>query len=108
MSQIRSYYQGDTVRVGITIDQLGTQVNPTNGVKVTIVDSAGADMVTAQAATQGQYDEDNSTTTGQYYFDYELASDEVAGLARVEFNIDPAGALEGNKVFEQMFKVIAT
>lgn len=107
MSQIRSYYQGEGVVCGITVrNKLGEQTNPDNGVDFTLIDSGGNIIVDAQACTQGQYDEDNDNTTGQYFYPHELASDAELLLWQARFNVDPGGTVEGNKVFEQFFKVI--
>ncbi len=104
---IRAHYQGEAIQLGITIFLLGVQTNPSNGVKITLIDPAGGTEVDAQAMTQGQYDEDNSTTTGQYFYIFNSDTDDVVGFWRAEFDIDPAGTNPGRKIKKEMFKMIA-
>ena len=102
---IRSYPRGSTVVIGVTVkNKLGVQANPTNGVQVASITRKGAapasGAITNEACTQGQYDEDNDTATGQYFYEWQSTADDQPGRYIATLTIDPGAALKGVETVE--------
>lgn len=102
---IESYSRGSAVVIGVTVkNKLGVQTNPTNGVSVTSILRKGAapvsGAVTDAACTQGQYDEDNDTATGQYSYTWQSATTDLPGRYVATLTIDPSGTYQGIETVE--------
>lgn len=106
---VRDFYKGDTISLGITIKtKLGVHTNPTNGVKVTVIDPVGTTIIDNVAATQDRYNENDTSTAGQFFYLFESADSHTTGNWRVDFLIDDSGTFEGLKVYNPLFRLLPT
>ena len=109
---VNDFNRGDTIVLGITIkDKLGARTNPTNGVKCRVINAAdgttaGDTESTWKALTQGRYNEEDTSTAGQYFYNLESSDTWTTGYRRTDFLIDDSGTFEGRKVFNPVFRIV--
>lgn len=104
---VRDYFQGDAITLGITIkDKLNAHTNPTNGVKVNIKNADGDTLIAFTAMTQARYNEDDTSTAGQFFYNFQSSDTMDTGNYKVTFLIDDSGTFEGVKVFDPFFRLL--
>lgn len=104
---VRDYFQGTAVTLGITIkNTLKVHTNPTNGVKVKVNDADGDTKIVFTAMTQSRYNEDDTSTAGQFNHVLQTSDTWDTGNYKVTFLIDDSGTFEGVEVFDPFFRLL--
>jgi len=106
---IRTFYQKGAIVLGVTIKtRLGVHNNPTNGVKCAVFDPAGEAIKDYLACTQGRYNEQDTSTAGQYYYIAQTSDTWDTGPYRVDFLVDDSGTYPDYVKYDPFFRLASS
>lgn len=96
---MKIYTYGNAIEIQANIYNVSdVLVDPQNGVKITITDSAGTKVVNDQSMS--------STTTGVYTYDWQATKSSVLGIYTCEINVDGA-SYDAVYISNRLFELVA-